>query len=87
MAAVTPTAVKRENLGSLTLITAAFASPNTGDTWASGVTSIFDYWYQIQTAPTTQASAGANITLSGSTFTIRPGEDGKAGKLFILARG
>ena len=89
MAAVTPTSVSKYNIGDTNLITATFAGPSNGDTWTSNITGVAEYWYQVQATPGTQASAGADViltTASTGLFTLGPGENAKAGKLFIMVR-
>jgi len=77
---------KRENLGSLTLISCKFTTLLNTNTWASGITGIVEYWAQAYASGGTQASAGVNVSLSGSTFTFQPGIDSLTVVLFVLAR-
>ena len=87
MAAVTPNLFR--NLGSLgpyRLVMARFSTTtvNDADTYASGLKAVFAYWAQQKDNPTTQASAGVAIAVSGATFTFYPGEEGAEVDLFIL---
>lgn len=85
MAAITPTLVRSNTLGSKRLILARFTTSADGDTWASGIdTGIFAYWTQDRSNPATQASVGMAATESSGTFTFYPAEDSKAFDLFIL---
>lgn len=86
MAALTAASTSRESLGSVTLLTYTFSSVVTGDTFNTGLsTNALTGWYQMNSI-TTQASAGAAISNSSGTFTIKPGEDSNSGTLFVLAR-
>ena len=87
MAAITPTSVYRESIGSLTLTIAEFAgTADTTDTWASGIESIVAHLAGVNDTTTTQASQGVGATRSGSTFTLYPGEDNTAISLWVLSR-
>lgn len=87
MAAITPSSVLRESLGSVTLHIAQFAgTADTTDTWASGIPNIVAHWVTVNDTTTTQASQGAGATVSGSTFSLFPGEDNTAMTLFVLSR-
>lgn len=89
MAALTPTAIGRESLGSMTFIVATFSTCATGDTWASGLGSNVLAWNgQPTSGPTTQASSGVTVLYSSTTgiFTLKPGEDGNAMQLQVAAR-
>lgn len=77
---------KRESLGSLTLVTCKFTSLVNTNTWASGLGNIVEYWAQVYGSGGTQASAGINVSLSGSTFTFQPGIDTVTAVIFVLAR-
>ena len=91
MSVLTASAVKRESLGSLTLIAVEFTSVNggssTGDTYASGLgTNVVAYWCNCGTLPATQVQQGVNVTNTSGTFTISPAVNSSAVTLFILAR-
>jgi hypothetical protein len=87
MAAVTPTSVKQENVGSLRLLIATFAdTTDDGDTWASGLDGVVAFWTQDIDNPTTQANVGVAAGLSSGTFTFYPAEDNKNFYLFVLQR-
>lgn len=88
MAAVTPDSLVKTTCGKYNLYLAKFAGTlDTGDTWASGINGIV-FWQATQAdGNTTQASAGAGATLSGSTFTLVVGEDNTAVHLAVFASG
>lgn len=87
MAAVTPTSVIRESFGSLTAHIATFAGTlDTADTWASGIPGIVCVIPIQNDSNTTQASAGAGCTFSGSTITFVLGEDNTAVNLIVLSK-
>lgn len=89
MAAITPDAVRRENIGSVNEIIAEFTTTtiNDADTWASGASGIQHFWFGQTDNPSTQASAGFSVSQSAGTFTFYPGEDGATGYLFIRVKG
>ena len=84
-AARTPT-LTEHSMGSNRLLIATITSCVTGDTWVSGIKNIVDYWAQASKTDGTQASAGVNVSLSGSTFTIVPGIDTQTVKLFVICK-
>jgi len=87
MAAVTADSVYRTNFGELTAhLVKLPTTVDTADTWASGITGIVFHVVSVNDTTTTQASQGAGATLSGSTFTLYPGEDNTAINLLILSR-
>lgn len=86
MAAITPTSVTRDSLGSLSLVRAVFSTADDGDTWASGLTGILDKYTNDNTNPATQASVGVAVTESSGTFTFHPAENGTAFTLFVFLR-
>lgn len=89
MAALTPTTIQRENLGSLTLMMYTFSTIADSDTFASGLsTNVITggFWLAGQGNPATQSSSGRDCTNSSGNFTFYPGEDGLAATLFALAR-
>lgn len=87
MAAVTPTSITRFSVGDLTGTLAVFAGTlDTADTWASGIPGIFALIPVQNDSNTTQASAGAGATWSGSTVTFVLGEDNTAVNLIVLSR-
>ena len=87
MAAFVPDSIKRESMGSMTLhIVEIPATADTTNTWASGIPEIVAHWVSVNDTTTTQASQGAGVTRSGSTFTYYPGEDNTAATLFVLSR-
>ena len=86
MGAVSPSAIRRFNIGNASLVQAVFTSVDDGDTWASGLTGVLGQLFGQTDNPSTQASAGISVAESSGTFTFYPGEDGAAGSLFILHR-
>jgi hypothetical protein len=87
MAAVTPATLTQFSVGDLKGYYASFAdTTDTGDTWASGIPGIVAVFASQGGAVTTQASAGAGASFSGSTVTIYLGEDDTAVNLLVLAR-
>lgn len=86
MAAVTPSSVVTLSMGSTTGYVATFAGTvDNGDTWASGIPNIKHIIVTQNDDNTTQASAGAGATWSGSTITLVIGEDNTSLKLLVLA--
>ena len=83
-AARTPT-IYRESFGSNDMYVAKIANDCvTGDTWVSGLKNIQYWWAQACGTGGTQASAGINVSLSGTTFTFVPGFDTQTVFLFVL---
>ena len=80
MAAITPTSVVRQNLGSVNLVLAKFTTANDGDTWASGITSYLSKWTDHDADPSTQTSVGVASTINTTTGTVTffPAENGAA---------
>lgn len=86
MAALTPSRVTRTSAGDLTVHIVDFSTVSDADTYASAIEGIIGHNYQVTADPTTNTSAGANVALSGSTFTFFPGVDALTGTLFVYAR-
>ena len=87
MAAVTPTSLTRDSLGSVTLVTGTFASGcATGDTWTTGMKGVLKAWANMTAAPGTQGSVGVGCSVSNNVITLRPGEDSKAFEIYVLLR-
>ncbi len=88
MAAVTPDTITQTNLGSMTAyvydLPATTDSTNTVDTGLSDIR--FAFISQADAAGT-QASQGAGVSFSGSTFTVCLGEDNSAATVLVLAGG
>lgn len=85
MAAVTPSSVSRENLGSVNLLIAKFATTtDDGDTWASGLDSVIGYWANGTDDPTTQTNTGVDVSESSGTFTFSLSEDNRSFTLYVL---
>jgi hypothetical protein len=84
MAAVTPSSIRRENLGSVNLLICPFANTlDDADTWDSGLTSVVGFWANRTDAPT-QEKEGVDVSESSGTFTFNMGEDNKAITLYVL---
>ena len=60
-----------------------FAAIGDGDTFA-GPPSPKAYWAQSTADPTTNTSAGINVSHSGGTYTFWPGVAALSGTLFVL---
>ena len=87
MAAVTPTTVTRESLGSLTLFIAPFAATtDDADYWASGIEGIVSVMACQKDTAGTATSTGAGASYSGSTITFHIGEADSAVELWVLAK-
>lgn len=77
----------RDNMGSLQRVKWTFTGVNDGDTFASGMSSVSDFYAQQTDNPTTQASAGLSAAESSGTFTFYPGEDGASVTLVVFHKG
>lgn len=87
MAAVTPSTITSENLGSLKATIAAFANTtDDADTWASGIPGIVGIICTQEDTAGTQAATGAGASFSGSTITFHIGEDNSAIRLVVLSK-
>ena len=90
MAAVTPSTVYRENVGSLTLHVATFATTvDHNDTWASGIQGIVALMANCNEAPGTQTNCGAGATLTTAStgkITLFLDEDNQAIQIWVLSR-
>ena len=84
-AARTPT-ITQHSEGSNKLIIATITTCVTGDTWVSGINSVVGYWANCNATGGTQGSAGVDVSLSGTTFTIMPGIDSGTVTLFVLCK-
>lgn len=60
-----------------------FATVSDGDTFAGPATPKA-FWAQITADPTTNTSAGINVTESSGTYTFYPGVDSLTVTLFVL---
>jgi len=86
MAAVTPSSIKLESMGSLKATVAAFAATtDDADTWASGIAGIVGIICTQEDTAGTQAATGAGASFSGSTITFHLGEDNSAVRLIVLS--
>lgn len=86
--AVTSGYPKVFSLGDKTLYIWRLTSVDDTDTLASGLgTRIVDYMCTFTANPSTQASGGGNVALSGATFTFYPSENSSTANLWVLADG
>jgi hypothetical protein len=87
MAAKTPDSIIRESMGSLTAHIATFVTNDidNDDTWESGIQNIV-WWSATAIDDPTQTKEGIDVSLSGSTFTFRTGEDNREGKVLVLSK-
>lgn len=69
--------------GIIKIFTFSSVAINGADTFV-GPSSPKGYWFISQADPTTDASAGANVTESSGTYTFWPGVDALAGTLFVI---
>lgn len=60
-----------------------FAAVSDGDTFA-GPPSPKAFWAMVQGDPTTNTSAGINVTESSGTYTFYPGVDALGVQLFVV---
>ncbi len=60
-----------------------FASVDAGDTF-EGPPSPKGYWAQVTADPSTDTSAGVNVSESSGTYTFWPGVDSLTVTLFVL---
>lgn len=87
MAAVTPSTIIRQNLGSQTLLIANFAATtDNGDTWTTGIQGISSVMACQADASGTQASIGVGASFVASTgvVTLHLAEDNSAVTLWVL---
>lgn len=88
MAAITPATITKNTAGNQTEIIAKFSTVSDGDTWASGLGSrVIAFIDQVTADPTTNTSAGCNVTESSGTFTFYPGVDALTHTLFVRVVG
>ena len=87
MAAVTPSTLIEESMGSLKLHIARFAATtDDADTWASGIPGIVSVMANQSDTAGTQAATGAGASFSGSTVTFHIGEDNSAIELWVVSK-
>ena len=88
--ALTPTTLRRESMGSLTLFIANFASVSSaaaGDTWSTGLPNIVNAWASVADATTTNSKdIGCSFVSSTGVITLQP-TNGTAitANVFVLA--
>lgn len=88
MAAITPASITKNTAGNQTEIIAKFTTVSDADTWASGLSGrVIAYFDQVTADPTTNTSAGCNVTESSGTFTFYPGVDALSHTLFVRVIG
>ena len=94
MAEKTPNAIKRDSVGSNTLITATFTDNDIddGDTWDSHITEVVGFWVNLTDDPTKgyeRLSIEHSNTVNGNQngrFTFYSAEANRQGDLYILAK-
>lgn len=87
MAAITAATTKVYSSGSQTKHVFTFAAVGDGDTFDSGLEGVQDYDYMVTADPTTNTSAGCNITESAGVFTFYPGVAALTGTLKVYTGG
>lgn len=87
MAALTAATSKQYSAGSQNKYVYTFSSVDDADTFASGLSGVQDFTYQVTADPTTNTSAGCNVSESSGTFTFYPGVDSLAGTLIVYTGG
>lgn len=88
MPALTATTTTQFSAGSQTKYVFTFAAVTADDTFASGLTGVQDFSYQITADPTTDTSAGANVSqTSDGNFVIFPGIAALTGTLTVHTGG
>jgi hypothetical protein len=87
MAALSATATTQYSAGSQSKHVFTFSSVSDADTFASGLSGVQDYSYQVTADPTTNTSAGANVSEASGTFTFYPGIDALSGILTVYSGG
>lgn len=74
-------------LGNVRVVQFIISSVSTGDTFATGLKNILGFIAVMSSSTiTTQASAGINGSFSGSTITLKPGEDAHEVTLYVFTR-
>lgn len=87
MAALSAATTKQYSAGSQSKYVFTFSSVSDADTFASGLSGVQDFAYQVTADPTTNTSAGCNVSESSGTFTFYPGVDALSGTLIVYAGG
>lgn len=93
MAIKTPSTVVTENFGSNTLYKASFADIDTGDTYATYLTSAVAYWCNGTDVPASgvqgidvRYSVDTDNVIPSGIFTFSTGEANRTGDLYILLK-
>lgn len=87
MAAISAATTTQYSAGSQNKYVFTFSSVSDADTFASGLEGVQDFFYQVTADPTTNTSAGCNVTESSGTFTFYPGVDALTGTLTVYTGG
>lgn len=88
MSALSAASLTKNSAGALTELIVKFTAVSDADTWASGLGSrVVSFVGQVTGDPTTNTSAGINITESSGTFTFYPGVDALGLTLIVRATG
>ena len=88
MAAIVPASNVKNTAWAYTEVFAKFSTVSDADTWASGFGSrVVSYVGQVTSDPTTNTSAGINITESSGTFTFYPGVDALGLTMIVRTTG
>ena len=87
-ASISPTAILKESVGSLTLHIATFAATaDDTDYWTSKIAGVVGYWANRTDAPTqTKEAIDVQFTATNSVFTFSAGEDDVGIMLYVLSR-
>lgn len=87
MAALTPSSVIRENIGSSTLHIVKFTAVTGDDTWASGLsTGVIGFLPVLNLAGGSTLVCGANATESSGTFTFQVSVAAKPLTLYVVSK-
>jgi hypothetical protein len=90
MASITPSTIKRESVGSLTLHIADFANTaDNGDTWESGIQGVVGVMAcqkDVAGTATSQGVGAAVTTAATGVITLYIGEDNAAVQLWVLSK-
>ncbi len=89
MATKTPDSIRRESLGSLTLLIATFSSNDVDDTdtWASGLgENVAGYWFtETDASSDTSNNMSISVIESAGTFTFSMEDSNREGVLYVIA--
>lgn len=89
MAAITPSSITRESMGSLTLFVCPFTLIDNADTWTSSIPGIVDCWTKITTAQTSASSTCLAASVSNfatGIITFTSGVADTPGTVYVIAK-